>query len=47
MKKKSRKIYRIKINDLDSFFLDDVLKQVKERHKLTKNSTNKGGRKDE
>ena len=46
MKKKSRKIYRIKINDLNSFSLDDVLKQVKERHKLTKDST-KGGRKDE
>lgn len=27
---------KIKINDLESFFLDDVLKKVKERKKNTK-----------
>ena len=34
---KGRKIpMKIKINDLESFFLDDVLKRVKERKKAKK-----------
>lgn len=31
---------KIKINDLDSFFLDDVLKQVKLRKKANKEKKN-------